>query len=101
ARAFFRERVMFGFFERLLKPTGIPEHPQPPAGLIAFYWHYTRQAKGLFIGLFVVGLVVALLDATIPVFIGRIITLITSSGPEELFAKYGPALAGMALVLLV
>jgi ATP-binding cassette subfamily B multidrug efflux pump len=99
--AFFRERVMLGFFERLLKPTGIPEHPAPPAGLLAFYWHYTRQAKGLFIGLFVAGFAVALLDATIPVFIGRVITLITSNPPDALFATYRTLLAGMALVLLV
>jgi ATP-binding cassette, subfamily B, multidrug efflux pump len=35
------------------------------------------------------------------VFIGRVITLITSSGPQDLFAKFGMALIGMALVLLV
>ena len=61
---------MFTLFERLLKPTDNPERPEPPAALIAFYWHYARQAKGLFIALFVVGFVVALLDTMIPVFIG-------------------------------
>src|ERR1019366_28666 len=48
-------------------------HPEPPAGLIAFYWHYARQAKGLFAGLFAAGFAVALLDSLIPVFIGRIV----------------------------
>ena len=37
----------------------------------------------------------------IPMFIGRIVTLITQSPPEELFADFWPLLAGMALVLLV
>jgi ATP-binding cassette subfamily B multidrug efflux pump len=93
---------MFAPFERLLKPTRNPQQPEPPAGLVAFYWHYARQAKGLFIALFVAGFAVALLDSMIPVFIGRIVTLITSiSKPEELFAEYGWLLAGMALVLLV
>ena len=68
---------MFGLFERLLKPTDMPEHPEPPPGLVGFYWHFARQAKGLFIGLFVAGFVVALLDSLIPVFIGRVVTLIT------------------------
>jgi ATP-binding cassette subfamily B multidrug efflux pump len=95
------ERVMFGLFERLLKPTGIPEHPEPPPGLIGFYWHFARQAKGLFAGLFLAGLVVALLDSMIPVFIGRIVTLITANRPDELFATYWPHLLGMAGVLLV
>src|SRR5688572_17688 len=57
------ETVMFGLFERLLKPTNLPEHPEPPPGLIGFYWHFARQAKGLFIGLFAAGFVVALLDS--------------------------------------
>ena len=47
------------------------------------------------------GFVVALLDSMIPVFIGRVITLITASKPDELFATYWPHLLGMAGVLLV
>jgi ATP-binding cassette subfamily B multidrug efflux pump len=92
---------MFTLFERLLKPTDTPERPEPPAALIAFFWHYARQAKGLFIALFVVGFVVALLDTLIPIFIGRVITLITTSRPETLFADFWPLLLAMALTLLV
>src|SRR3954464_2295636 len=92
---------MFAFFERLTKPTAIPTHPEPPAGLIAFYWHYARQAQGLFACLFAAGFTLALLDSLIPVFFGRIVTLITASPPETLFATYGPLLLGMAAVLLV
>ena len=92
---------MFSYFERLLRPTAAPEHPQPPPGLVAFFWHYARQAKGLFIGLFVAGFCVALLDSLIPVFVGRIITLITVTPANELFEKFWPLLLGMAVVLLV
>ena len=69
--------AMFRLFEKPLDPTEPPSASQPPAGLLAFYWHFARQAKGLFAALFVAGFVVALLDATIPVFIGRIVTLVT------------------------
>jgi len=92
---------MFALFERWLKPTATPTHPEPPPGLIAFYWHYARQAKGLFAGLFAAGFTVALLDSLIPVFIGRIVTLITGSPPESLFATFWPSLLLMAVVLLV
>ncbi len=92
---------MFATFERLLQPTDPPERPEPPARLIAFYWHYARQAKRLFAGLFAAGLAVALLDATIPVFIGRVVTLVTSHAPDTLFADTWPVLVGMAAVLLV
>jgi len=93
--------AMFSLFERLLKPTDTPERPEPPAALVAFFWHYARQAKGLFIALFVVGFAVALLDTMIPIFIGRIVTLITTSKPEALFADFWPLLLAMALTLLV
>src|SRR6201992_773714 len=92
---------MFALFERLLEPTETPAHPEPPPGLIAFYWHYAGQAKGLFAGLFAAGFALALLDSMIPVFMGRIVTLITAGRPEDLFARFWPYLTAMALVLLV
>jgi ATP-binding cassette, subfamily B, multidrug efflux pump len=92
---------MFGVLERVLEPTAPPDRPEPPAGLTAFYWHFARQAKGLFAALFVTGFVVALLDATVPVFVGRVVSLLTESPPERLFADHWRLLAGMALVLLV
>jgi ATP-binding cassette, subfamily B, multidrug efflux pump len=91
---------MFALFERLLKPTESPPQPEPPAGLVAFYWHFARQAKVLFAALFVAGFLVALLDTMVPIFIGRIVTLVTSAKPEDLLAEHGPLLLGMALVLL-
>src|SRR6476659_8096475 len=92
---------MFHFFERSLKPTAVPESGEPPAGLVAFYWHFARQAKPLFIGLFAVGFAVALIEVMIPVFIGKVVTLVTASKPEELLATAWPGLLGMAGVLLV
>jgi ATP-binding cassette, subfamily B, multidrug efflux pump len=92
---------MFKFFERLLNPTDTPTQAEPPASFIAFFWHFARQSKGLFVALFGAGFVVALLDSTIPVFMGRIVTLITASPPETLFAQYWPHLIGMALVILI
>ena len=92
---------MFALFERLLKPTASFDDPEPPPGLIAFYWHYARQAKPLFAALFVAGFAVALFDTMIPLFIGRVVTLVTSADPKTLFATHGTMLLGMALVLLV
>ena len=92
---------MFSFFERLLKPTETPERPEPPATLIGFFWHYARQAKGLFAALFVAGFVVALLDTLVPIFIGRVVTLITTDVPQTLFAEHWPLLLTMAVTLLV
>jgi ATP-binding cassette subfamily B multidrug efflux pump len=92
---------MFRLFETALNPTGPPARPEPPSRLVAFYWHFARQAKGLFAALFVTGLMVALLDSMIPVFMGRVVTLITASDPARLWDDYWPTFAGMAAVLLV
>src|SRR5688500_13487295 len=92
---------MFSFFERLLKPTETPERPEPPATLIRFFWHYARKAKGLFAALFVAGFVVALLDTLVPIFIGRVVTLITTDAAQTLFAERWPLLLTMAVTLLV
>jgi ATP-binding cassette subfamily B multidrug efflux pump len=92
---------MFHFFERSLKPTAVPQTAEPPAGLVAFYWHYARQAKPLFLALFAIGFAVALIEVMIPVFIGKVVTLVTASKPEELLATAWPWLLGMAAVLLV
>jgi ATP-binding cassette, subfamily B, multidrug efflux pump len=92
---------MFALFERLLQPTVAPDAPEPPPGLVAFYWHLAKQAKPLFVALFVAGFVVAILDTMIPIFIGRLVTLVTSADPRTLFAEHGYLLIGMALVLLV
>jgi ATP-binding cassette subfamily B multidrug efflux pump len=62
---------LFRFFETLIDPTAVPSEAAPPPGLAAFYWHYARQARLLVVALFVAGSLVALLDTTIPVFIGR------------------------------
>ena len=92
---------LFRTFEHLLEPTEIsPERP-PPAGLGAFYWHYAGQARGLVIALFMAGFAVAALDTTIPVFIGRLVALISGHRPETLFRSAGFQLLGMALVLLL
>ena len=92
---------MLRLFEKLLDPTLPPPQTEPPARLFAFYWHFARQAKGLFVLLFVAGFVVALLDATIPVFIGRVVTLITSTEAAKVFPEHWPLLLLMAFVLLI
>ena len=74
--------------------------PEPPGGLLAFYWHFARQAKGLFLALIVIEFFVALFDTAIPWFIGRIVTLVTSVPPDRFLGETWPWLAGMAFIVL-
>ena len=92
---------MFRLFERYLQPTAVPEHPEPPAGLVAFLWHFARQAKWLFVALFAVEFFVALTDSAVPWFMGRIVSLVARVPPARFLAETWPLLVSMALVVLV
>jgi ATP-binding cassette, subfamily B, multidrug efflux pump len=92
---------MFHLFEKVLNPTYQPARTEPPSGLTAFYWHFARQAKGLFIALFATGFLVAILDSMIPVFMGRVVSLVSGSDPARLWDESWRTLLGMAGVLLI
>jgi ATP-binding cassette subfamily B multidrug efflux pump len=97
---------VFRFFETLLAPTGVPPSDPPPSvdsprALLRFYWHFVRQTPGVIAALFATGLVVALLDTTIPVFIGRVTSLVSVETPALVFHDAGGQLLGMAAVMLL
>ena len=97
---------MFSFFESIVSPTGDPQAAgrgvlRPPEGLWQFYWHFIGQAKPLFAALFVAGLCVALLDASVPWFIGNLVRAIAATPRESFFAEHARLLAAMALVVLI
>ncbi|HTI86527.1 MAG TPA: multidrug ABC transporter ATP-binding protein, partial [Alphaproteobacteria bacterium] len=92
---------MFRFFETLVTPTASAPAAPPPPGLWRFYWHFVRQARIPYMALFVAGCAVAFLDSLIPVFIGRIVTLVSTMDPASLMQSSGFELARMAVVVLL
>ena len=91
---------MFAFFETRIRPTELPRQA-PPQGLLAFYWHFVRQTRGLYGAMFATGLAVALVDTMIPVFIGRLVTLMEASDRAAAFNAATPALLTMAAIVLI
>jgi ATP-binding cassette, subfamily B, multidrug efflux pump len=95
---------MFKFFESRIGDISTPSDASssgPPAGLVAFYWHFVRQTKGLYLTMLVTGLGVALVDTVIPVFIGRLVGLMTSADPALALKEQMPLLLVMGLALLL
>jgi ATP-binding cassette subfamily B multidrug efflux pump len=92
---------MFRRLEQILRPTRLGPHAPPPAGLVAFYVHFARQARFSLAALFVIGLVVALTDVSIPFFMGFVVTLVSRATPGALLHEHWRELAAMALVLVV
>ncbi|MHB2169501.1 ABC transporter ATP-binding protein [Alsobacter sp. R-9] len=92
---------MFPFFEGLVLPTAIEPPGPPPRGLLRFIWHFAGQVKVHLAALLVLGIVLALLDASVPVFIGLLVDQISRADRATFFAETWPLLAGMAVVVAV
>jgi ATP-binding cassette subfamily B multidrug efflux pump len=83
-----------------IRGTASPGQGQPPQGLIAFYWHFVRQTKGWYAAMFAASLAVALLDTVIPLFIGRLVSLMEAADRQAALAEQWPMLAGMVVLVL-
>ena len=94
-------RRMFRFFESRVDATAAPDAPPPSGGLLAFYWHFVRQTRGLYLALLATGLAVALIDTLVPLFIGKLVSLMETSERGAALAQALPALVAMALVVLL
>ncbi len=92
---------MLRYLETRIDPVALPPGDGPPAGLIAFFWYFIRQARWLFAALVVVGMIAAVVETAIPYFIGRLVAILTETPREQLFATAGPTFAVMLLVVLV
>ncbi len=92
---------MFRRFERILQPTAKSPEEAPPERLIDFYWHYVRQARWFVFALLIIGSIVALLDVSVSVLIGRVITLVNQSDPKLLWQDHWRQLASMAALIAV
>jgi len=92
---------VYSYLQSRIRGTATPGPGAPPAGLLAFYWHFVRQAKGWFALMFVTSLVVALIDTVIPVFIGRLVSLMEATDRLAALQAQWPLLLGMIVLVLV
>lgn len=92
---------MFSWFERLIDPYKPVAIEQPPEKLTAFYWHYTRGAWPIFLGVIVVGVAVALIEVSLFTFLGKLVDLAREAeNPQRFFEEHWGTLAFMAVVAL-
>ena len=93
--------TLFRVFESQIRATAPPPSNAPPAGLLAFYWHFIRQSRGLFLGMLLSCLLVALSDTVMPVLIGKLVALMTATDRSAALRDATPMLVGMLLFMLV
>ncbi len=96
---------VFRLFERWVDPFREPEVSTPPDRAPAFLWHYVSQAKGAFIAMLILGGLVALMEAALFWFVGRLVDLLTvfdrAQGWDGLMAGHGPELLGMLAAVVI
>ncbi|MBA1157891.1 ABC transporter ATP-binding protein [Microvirga mediterraneensis] len=92
---------MFRYFETRIDFSRKPPEESPPDNLWGFYWHFIAQAKGLFVALFALGFVLAVVEALVPWLIGRLVNAISHTSPEGIFHEAGPLLIGMGAIILL
>ena len=97
---------LFSYFEsRVPNATAAPpaavERDGPPPGLLLFYLHFVRQSPRLYVAMFVFGATVALLDTVIPLFIGKLVGLMTTPDPRAAVLAQAPLLLAMAALVLI
>ncbi|MHC0052061.1 ABC transporter ATP-binding protein [Actibacterium sp. D379-3] len=93
---------MFRFFERLVDPyTPYTENDQPPRRLWPFLWIYAQPFKRVFALTALMSVVVAGMEIWLIAYMGRLVNLMSSDTPEQVWAAHGVELIAVALFLLL
>ena len=91
---------MFKYLQSRIQGTASVGPGAPPRGLLTFYWHFVRQTKGWYAAMFATSLAVALIDTVIPVFIGKLVSLMEAADRHAALQQQWPMLMGMVVLML-
>ncbi|MCK0122071.1 ABC transporter ATP-binding protein/permease [Loktanella sp. F6476L] len=92
---------MFRFFEKLVDPyVAYPENNTPPQTLRAFLWDYFRPFRGVFVFTGVVSIVIAIVEIMLISYMGRLVNLLGSGTPDQVWTTYGVELIVVAIAIL-
>src|SRR5450759_3615410 len=92
---------MFSYLQSRIRGTASAGPGAPPGGLLAFYWHLVRQRKGWYALMFATSIAVEMIDTVIPVFIGKLVSLMEAADRHAALAEQSPMLLGMVVLMLI
>lgn len=93
---------MFRFFETLVDPyVDYPQSDAPPRRLWPFLRAYARPFRGLFWAAGALSVAVAAVEVGLIYYMGRIVDLMSGTGPAEVWDRHGTELIAVALFLLL
>lgn len=93
---------MFSFFERLVDPYGPYEQTDtPPRKLWPFLRQYIRPFRGVFAVTATLSVVSAFADVALIWYVGRLVDLLASTGPQEAWASHGAEILAVGAAVLI
>ncbi|WP_304650922.1 ABC transporter ATP-binding protein [Pseudohoeflea coraliihabitans] len=92
---------MFGWFERRINPYPQSEQGLPPEGLLAFCWHYSRDAAPWLLAMAVLTALISIGEVMLFGFLGSIVDWLAAADPDDFLAREGSRLAWMAALVLI
>lgn len=92
---------MFRFFENLVDPyTDYTETDTPPTRLWPFLWDYSQPFKGVFIVAALLSVVVASVEIGLIWYMGRVVDVLSTGAPAEVWARHGAEFIAAAVFLV-
>ncbi|WP_333712208.1 ABC transporter ATP-binding protein [Yoonia sp.] len=92
---------MFGFFERLVDPYGpYAENDTPPKRLFPFLLEYAQPFRKVFWVTGILSILIAVIEIWLIAYLGRLVDILGSGGPAEVWARYGLELILVAVFIL-
>ncbi|MEM9523407.1 MAG: ABC transporter ATP-binding protein [Pseudomonadota bacterium] len=93
---------MFRLFETLVDPyTAYPETDAPPRRMWPFLKDYIRPFAKIFTAAAVMSVVVAVIEIWLIYYMGRIVDLLSSGSPQQIWAAHGAELILVGLFILI
>jgi ATP-binding cassette subfamily B multidrug efflux pump len=92
---------MFRYLQSRIRGTASVGPGTPPAGLTGFYWHFVKQTRAWYGVMFVTSVAVAWIDTVIPLFIGKLVSLMEATDRQAALADNALMLGGMVVLILL
>jgi len=92
---------MFAFFERLIPAFPEQEPTQPPKGLLAFCWHYTRDVAPYLAMMAILTGILALIEVALFGFLGSLVDWLATKNPDTFLAEEASTLWWMSGLVLI
>ncbi|PWV97581.1 ATP-binding cassette subfamily B multidrug efflux pump [Hoeflea marina] len=92
---------MFAWFERRLNPYPAPEPQAPPQGLIAFCWHYSRDAAPWLVMMGITAALISVGEVMLFGFLGSIVDWLSTADQAGFLEREGTRLAWMGAMVLI